>query len=247
MNEAKAITTSWISGCWQNIDDILKHSTAPNATAGTQEGSKPLAIGSCVATIIGCGFLSGLMIGSFAWLSGQKALSESLRQMVYSGVKVPLLLFAAFALSLPVFYVLNALFGLSTHFEKAIRKIAIGQAVMSVVLVSLIPLVGFYYLSGEANSFTYRLAIVLNAVAFGTASFFAQIVMRRLYRELILENRWHRVMLWFWSAVYAFNGIQMGWVLRPFIGNPGQTTTFLRSESWDNAYIKCFQIIRSLF
>jgi len=40
-----------------------------------------------------------------------------------------------------------------------------------------------------------------------------------------------------WVFLYAFVGIQMGWVLRPFIGDPGQRPTFLRSESWGNAYV----------
>jgi hypothetical protein len=30
-------------------------------------------------------------------------------------------------------------------------------------------------------------------------------------------------------------GIQMGWVLRPFIGNPLATVQFVREDSWSNA------------
>ena len=44
-------------------------------------------------------------------------------------------------------------------------------------------------------------------------------------------------MLWGWLGVYAFVGIQMGWVLRPFIGQPGVPVTFFREGVWGNAYV----------
>jgi hypothetical protein len=37
-------------------------------------------------------------------------------------------------------------------------------------------------------------------------------------------------------AIYIFVGIQMGWVLRPFIGSPHAPVEFFRRESWGNAY-----------
>jgi hypothetical protein len=29
----------------------------------------------------------------------------------------------------------------------------------------------------------------------------------------------------------------MGWVLRPFIGEPGRPVTFFRDDAWGNAYV----------
>jgi len=31
--------------------------------------------------------------------------------------------------------------------------------------------------------------------------------------------------------------IQMAWVLRPFIGSPGNPVQFFRAESWGNAFV----------
>jgi hypothetical protein len=53
-------------------------------------------------------------------------------------------------------------------------------------------------------------------------------------------------MLRAWLVVYAFVGIQMAWVLRPFIGNPDQPTRFFREESWGNAYEVIFDLMVSL-
>jgi hypothetical protein len=38
-------------------------------------------------------------------------------------------------------------------------------------------------------------------------------------------------------VLYIFVGIQMGWVLRPFIGDPMEPVQFFRDEAWDNAYV----------
>jgi hypothetical protein len=44
------------------------------------------------------------------------------------------------------------------------------------------------------------------------------------------------VLLRGWLVIYAFVGIQMGWVLRPFVGVPGRPVTFFREGAWGNAY-----------
>jgi len=71
-------------------------------------------------------------------------------------------------------------------------------------------------------------AILFNALMFGIASFTAQFLLRRLYRPLIERNPKHRVLLRAWLIVFAFVGIQMGWVLRPLIGAPGTPFSWFR-------------------
>ena len=88
-----------------------------------------------------------------------------------------------------------------------------------------------------SNDF-YPAATSFNALMFGIASFGAQWLLRHHYRVLIRRHPRHRLMLWTWLVVYGFVGIQMAWMLRPFIGNPGETVQFFRSETWGNAYIK---------
>jgi hypothetical protein len=50
-------------------------------------------------------------------------------------------------------------------------------------------------------------------------------------------------MLRTWIVIYVFVGIQMGWVLRPFIGSPLAPTQFFREGSWSNAYVFVLQLI----
>ncbi len=106
------------------------------------------------------------------------------------------------------------------------------QAGLTVILASLAPFTAFWYISGNA----YQPAILFNGRMFAVASFSAQWMLRRDYIPLIRENPRHRWMLRTWIVIYVFVGIQMGWVLRPFIGDPTLPVQFFREGSWSNAY-----------
>lgn len=164
-------------------------------------------------------------------------------QMLYSAVKVPLLLSVAFLLGLPTFFVLNSLFGLRKDFPRALGALLSAQAGLTVILASLAPITAFVYVSGVS----YQPAILFNGLAFGAASLGAQGILRREYRDLIAANPAHRLMLRAWLVIYIFVGVQMGWLLRPFIGDPGQPVQFFREDSWTNAYVAVAEIILGAF
>jgi hypothetical protein len=188
--------------------------------------------------IVVFGISYGAVMGSFAGVFGERFL-----QVVYSALKVPFLLMATFALSLPSFFVINTLFGLRSDFAYVVRALVATQAGLTIILASLAPFTILWYVS-----FTnYRAAILFNAFIFGAASISAQWLSWRLYRPLIARNPKHRLMLVGWLIIYAFVGIQMGWVLRPFIGDPNSPTQFFREGAWGNAYIQLADIIMNLF
>ncbi|MEK6249082.1 MAG: hypothetical protein N2C12_12940, partial [Planctomycetales bacterium] len=183
------------------------------------------------AYIILFGMLYGAVMGSFGGFAG-----ERLWQVLYSALKVPLLLLCTFAISLPSFFVLNSLFGLRDDFGQAIRSLAATQAGLAIVLSSLAPFTALWYLSTDY----YNVAYLFNGCMFAIASFAAQRLLRHYYRSLIEKNLRHRYLLWLWVVIYAFVGIQMGWVLRPFIGDPSLEVQFFREGDWGNAYVVVF-------
>jgi hypothetical protein len=186
-----------------------------------------------IAFIVLFGVFYGAVMGSFG------VTSIRLLQPLYSGVKVPLLLLVTFLLSLPSFWVLNTLLGLAADFREVLRALVTTQAALTVILASLAPFTVFWY-----ASFTdYHNAILFNGVMFGIASFSAQWLLRRLYRPLIARNIRHRTLLRVWLIIYAFVGIQLGYVLRPFIGDPRLPVHFFRADSWGNAYVYVAQLI----
>ena len=174
------------------------------------------------------GLIYGAVMGSFGGVTGGRGL-----QVVYSGVKVPLLLVVTFGLSLPSFFVLNTLLGVRNDFGDVLRGLVTTQAALTIVLAALAPLTAFWY----ASSDNYRQALAFNAFVFAVASFAAQLLLRRWYRPLVARNGRHRVLLRSWLVIYAFVGIQMAWVLRPFVGHPDAPTRFFRyGSAWGNAY-----------
>jgi hypothetical protein len=195
---------------------------------------RTLELRALLATIAGAGALYGCAMGSFACDSAARA-----KLILYAGIKVPILLLATAALCLPGFFVLNTVAGLGHAFARALRAILAGQAALAVALTSLAPLILFTYVRGVAHP----LALLLNAVAFSCASASGQLVMRRYYRALILEDSRHRIMLAAWMFLYAIVGIQMGWMLRPFVGGPGIPVTFFRSEPFSNAYVVVVELV----
>ena len=203
-------------------DDLLH--AGPWAT----RSARPLqALAHLSAFILVFGLLYGAIMGSFTGLSGQHLL-----QVVYSALKVPLLLLVTFVVALPSFFILNTLAGVRDDFLEALRALAAAQAGLTIILASLSPFTAFWY----ASCPDYGSAILFNALMFALASLAAQLLLRRFYAPLIQRNRNHRWLLAAWLIIYAFVGIQMGWLLRPFIGNPEVPTAFFRTDMWGNAY-----------
>jgi hypothetical protein len=174
--------------------------------------------------VVACGLVYGAVMGSFGGRFGQAFVSA---------VKVPLLLMTTVVLSLPSFFVLNTLLGLRNDFGIVVRALIASQAGLTIILASLAPLTLFWY----ASSSDYQAAVLCNAGMFAVSSVGSQWLLHRAYRPLIAQNAKHRWLLRTWLALYAFVGIQMGWILRPFIGVAGQPVQFFRADLWDNAYV----------
>ncbi len=169
------------------------------------------------------GMTYGTVMGTF----GARGL-----QVLYSALKVPMLLLVTFALSLPSFFVLNTLLGVRDDFARATAALISAQAGLTIILASLAPLTALWYLSC-AN---YHAAVVFNGVLFAIASIGAQQILRRLYRPLIDRNARHRLLLRLWMVIYTFVAVQMAWMLRPFVGDPASATHFFRTGAWGNAW-----------
>lgn len=179
---------------------------------------------------LGCaaGVCYGAVMGALGW----NAVGS-----LYSAVKLPILLAAALLVCLPNFYVLHALLGLRADFADALRAILSAQGTVAVALCAEAPLTAFTYACGVS----YPAALLWNAFAFGLAALCGQTTLARHYRILVARDRRHRTTLLLWFALYAFVGIKVGWVLRPFVGDPALPTEFLREGKWlENPYTSLF-------
>lgn len=216
-----------MNGLLLRADDVLRRRPG----MAQARGSDLATLAKLIAVF---GLLYGAVMGSFGGVFSAAAL-----QMLYSAVKVPLLLLATFALSMPFFFVANSLMGLRRDFGEAVRAILATQAGLAIVLASLAPITMLWY----ASASQYQAAIAFNGLMFLVATLSAQWILRTYYRPLIQRNAAHRWMLRVWMIVYSFVGIQMAWMLRPFIGDPDSPVQFFREESWGNAYVVVVRVL----
>jgi len=201
------------------VDDVLR---------GRSRAGSPSTPGRLAACVVAFGTFYGGVMGTFGGVAGERPW-----QVLDSAIKVPLLLLATLALGLPSFFVLNTLLGVRADFGKALGALLASQAVSTIVLASLAPFTALWY----ASSRDYSAAVLFNAVIFGVSAVAAQGPLRRGYRPLIAGNRVHLILLRVWLVLYAFIGIQMGWLLRPFVGDPLMPVRFFRGGAWENAYV----------
>ncbi|MFY9341373.1 MAG: hypothetical protein WAT39_02710 [Planctomycetota bacterium] len=153
---------------------------------------------------------------------------------VFAAIKVPLLLLCTTALCLPSFFVINTVLGLRDDFGAACRALLAAQATLGIVLAAFAPVVVFLTLS-VADPY---LLTLLDAGLFATATWAGHQVLGRHYRPLIARDARHRHALRGWLVLYAFAGVQLAWVLRPFRGTEGFAVQFLRPEAFEqNAYV----------
>jgi len=198
-------------------------------------GGPALPLPRLLACIAAGGFFYGAVMGSFG-ISFDRRLLLAL----FSAIKVPLLLLVCFAMTLPLFLVVNTLIGLRSDVGDVVRAVLAGQAALALVLAALAPYTVLWYASSE----NYHSAQLFNLAMFTVASAAAQVVLRRRYRPLIERDPRHRLLIWAWLLLYSFVAVQMAWVLRPFIGDPMSEVQFFRNEPLnDNAYMVVFRLI----
>lgn len=183
------------------------------------------SLGTCVVLGVGGSAALGLALGASsgeAWLG------------LFAAVKVPLLLVLTTGLCLPSFFVVNNVLGLRDDFPAACRGLLAAQAALGLVLGACAPLTVFLSLS----VFDPYALTLLDAGIFAVSTWGGQRVLARHYRPLIARDGRHRLALRGWLVLYAFAGVQLAWVLRPFRGTEGFAVQFLRPEAFDqNAYL----------
>ena len=208
--------------------------TAADSILRLRRLETPRRSASLILIVIAFGFTYGAAMGLFGGIAGERLL-----QILYSALKVPLLLLATLAVALPSFFVLNTLAGIGNDFPEAVRALATGQAALTIILASLSPLTLLWY----ASSTSYESAQLFNALMFAVAAVSAHRVVKRLYAGLIRRDARHRMLLRVWLILFGFVGIQMSWVLRPFVGAPWARVQFFRHDAWGNAYEVLFRTV----
>jgi len=215
-------------------------------TVASEEASRDTSLRAwlvaATTTIVFLGAFYGAAMGAYGLSSGAVA-GRALWPIGFGALKVPLLLLMTGALSLPPFFVLYTLSGLRDDFSLVLRALLATQIGLSAILASLAPFTLLCYFSLPASSANYAFAVLWNFAIFALASTLSQTILRFHLRPLWRRDARHLKLLRAWMVIYSFIGVQLAWVLRPFVGDPSGALSFLRADAFSNAYLAIWGLL----
>lgn len=174
---------------------------------------------------------------SFQGGSYQTSRMEGFEQLGASMVKVPLLFLLTLLVTFPSLYVFSALLGSRLTLGSLLKLLMASVSVMVALLAAFGPIVAFFALSTDSYPFMKLLNVAVFAVAgFMGLAFLLQTLQRLTVIPLEVTtppaNGEPQVKTIFriWIVLFGLVGAQMGWVLRPFIGDPHRPFEFFRAR-----------------
>lgn len=246
----------------KDLDRLLRgEATRPSAL---RRGAIEISESGLPLLICLLGIFYGLCMGCFALSS--KHIQDGILQSIATMAKVPALFLTTFLVTFPSLYVFNALVGSRLTLQSLWRLLLATLAVMLAVLASLGPIVAFFAFSTTSYPFMLLLNVGIFSLAGFLGLKFLLHTLHRLTVVLYddapgiqtaiapedetlagaMEGVNPRAMgasvrqvFCFWVFAFCLVGMQMSWVLRPFISGPGKPFV-LFSPRESNFYIAVF-------
>ena len=185
-----------------------------------------------VPLAIGLGATYGFFMGWYALaLNWGQPTNKGWMQLLAGMVKLPALFLLTLVVTFPSLYVFNALVGTRLGFLAVLRVLVAAIAVNLAVAASLGTILAFFTLSTTSYHFIVLLNVALLAIAGAVGLGFLLKTLQRISATLSAaapgENSGSTI-FFIWVIIYALVGMQMGWLLRPFIGHPGAAFEWFR-------------------
>lgn len=174
------------------------------------------------------GGIYGTSLGTYGLFHGGE---QAWLQLLSTTVKLPLLFLLTLLVTFPSLYVFAALQRSPLGHLATLRLLLVAVVVNLAMLASLGPVFAFF----TASTQSYAFLLLLNVLFCAASGFVSLVVLRRATNSLFAalpadRLRAGRRLLLVWCGVYGSVGAQMGWLLRPFLGAPGQPFQLLRGQ-----------------
>lgn len=218
---------------FRELDRLLR---GERTTPDPGESGLDLPLGVFVPLALGLGASYGFFMGWYALIRHRgSAASDGWLQLFAAAVKVPALYLLTLAVTFPSLYVFNALVGVRLRFLAVLRLLVAAIVVNLAVAASLSTILGFFTLSTTS----YPFMVVLNVALLGIAGLVGLTFLLRTLHRLSPPNPALRpgegspagAIFYVWVVIFGLVGLQMGWLLRPFIGHPSAPFEWFRPRS----------------
>jgi hypothetical protein len=231
----------------RTLDRILRGEAT--RAADLQDGNLRVPVVGLIILIDLLGLSYGACMGLFSLTPGG---SGHPMQLLAAMLKVPALFLLTLWVTFPSLYVFNALVGSRLMIQSVLRLLIASLAVMLAVLASIGPIVAFF----SFTTTSYEFMILLNVLVFAISGFLGLAFLLQTLRRMSILSVISkpdptsapyllgsgplgtagdhvlaphvRIVFRIWVIVFGLVGGQMAWVLRPFIGRPGQPFAWFR-------------------
>lgn len=181
---------------------------------------------SKISALLLCSFccfaIYGGIVGSF----------HSPMQALSSAVKLPALYLITLVVCLPALYIFNALFGSQKTLAQHFTYVLSAASVISILLCGFAPVTLFFVITISPIK-DYAFYQLLNVVIFALTGVFGVTFLYQAMRPANEDSANYKLrltILRLWLGLYGVVGSQLGWILRPFFGSPGQFEWFRARE-----------------
>lgn len=226
----------------KELDQLLRGElTQSEALSGATGGLESrFSLRRFLPMAVGLGAIYGFFMGWYAVaLNWGDATNKGWSQLVAGMIKLPALFLLTLLVTFPSLYVFSALVGARLGFLAVVRLLVAAIVVNLAVAASLGTILGFFTLSTTS----YPFIVVLNVVLLGIAGIaglgFLLRALRKLQHAASLADRETPgtpqvnpadTIFYLWLIIYSLVGMQMGWLLRPFIGHPNAAFEWFRNR-----------------
>jgi hypothetical protein len=177
-------------------------------------------IGSDIARERNLGdYLTSLFLATLLFTAGYGAvlgMYEPGIQILYAGLKLPIVVLGTAMLCIPTFYVFNSILGSTLNFRQTISLVFLMTAAVATILAAFAPIAWFFTVSAGTEGFL----VVLHFAVFAIALLYAERLLSAI-RDLLQASTGgisvSRVFLTLWFFLVSAVGTQMAWNFRPFL------------------------------
>ncbi len=175
------------------------------------EGAKALVANQMILLALFL-FIYGAVMGAY----------HSLLQAVVAGVKLSTLFTLALLICFPAFFIVQFILGSRLKLLQMIPMVLSGFLLMAAIMLSFVPIVVIFLLTGSNYYFLHllHLAVMLFAGIFGMNTIVQALKYSCEKKDIYPRNG--VIVFRVWVVILAFVGVQLAWSLRPFIAKQNQ-------------------------
>jgi len=214
------------TGFWKQVDYTLQHPEEISESLRRDDQSwKIIRIMFFISLFMAA--IYGAVMGATNLLQGSDmTIGPKIALIAVTAIKVPVLFLLTLIIVVFPIYVSNAFVGTRLSFSQIFGYLLTACTVTSVALSSMATVALFFSLTSVSYHFIKLLHVMMFVYAGLTGLVYLNHALSDAAKRLNRTSPGNLFVIWL--LLYMFVGTQLAWVLRPFVGSPGEPFQLFR-------------------